>query len=334
MKTEIINRLREKKDFVSGQELCDHFGVSRTAVWKTINQLKKEGYEIEAVPNRGYRLLDAEDVFGAEEIKSYLTTKWVARSLDFYKETASTNILAKQAAEDGLADGTLIVADMQTAGRGRRGRSWNSPAGTNIYFTLMLRPKLAPGKASMLTIVMAHAVTRAINELTGLSCTIKWPNDVVHNGRKMVGILTEMSAEQDYIHHVVIGVGINVREQVFAPEIADKACCIDREWGRKISRSRLLAQIMNVFEEDYEIFMRDGDLSGLQESYNDMLVNRDRIVCILSSRPDEEGRQAEEFRGTALGIDREGELLVRREDGSVEKVFAGEVSVRGVYGYV
>ena len=110
MKTEIINWLREKKDFVSGQELCDHFGVSRTAVWKTINQLKKEGYEIEAVPNRGYRLLDAEDVFGAEEIKSYLTTKWVARSLDFYKETASTNILAKQAAEDGLADGTLIVA--------------------------------------------------------------------------------------------------------------------------------------------------------------------------------------------------------------------------------
>lgn len=126
---------------------------------------------------------------------------------------------------------------------------------------------------------------------------------MVHNGRKMVGILTEMSAEQDYIHHVVIGVGINVREQVFAPEIADKACCIDREWGRKISRSRLLAQIMNVFEEDYEIFMRDGDLSGLQESYNDMLVNRDRIVCILSSRPDEGGRQAEEFRGTALGID-------------------------------
>ena len=271
--------------------------------------------------------------YNEKTISQAIKTKWAGKTVYFAEKVDSTKSWIKRLSKEGAEHGTLAVAEFQSAGRGRFDRKWEAPEGSSIMMTILLRPEFEPQYASMLTLVMGLAVAQAVDEL-GFKVSIKWPNDVVHNGRKMVGILTEMSAEQDYIHHVVIGVGINVREQVFAPEIADKACCIDREWGRKISRSRLLAQIMNAFEEDYEIFMRDGDLSGLQESYNDMLVNRDRIVCILSSRPDKEGRQAEEFRGTALGIDKEGELLVRREDGSVEKVFAGEVSVRGVYGYV
>lgn len=325
-KADILAWLKERGDYVSGQEICEHFGVSRTAVWKAIGQLRAQGCRIDAVPNRGYLLLDTLEAYGADELKSLIHTKWAGQRLCYFDTLGSTNIQAKVEAENGAPHGTLVVADMQTAGRGRRGRGWVSPAKTNLYFTIMLRPDFAPEKASMLTLVMAHATARAIRAQTGLDCGIKWPNDIVVNGKKICGILTEMSVERGYIHYVVIGVGVNVREQEFPSEIADKAACLDAECGAKVSRSALLADIMSAFEEDYESFLAAGNLSCLKESYDRMLVNRDRQVCVLDPKG--------EFRGTARGITDTGELLVEKEDGESVQVYAGEVSVRGIYGYI
>ena len=330
MKAKILELLREKKDrvaagaseseaYVSGQELCEQFGVSRTAVWKAIGQLKKEGYVIEAVQNRGYRLLDqTEEVYNQADIQSRLKTKWVAHPLQFFDSIDSTNIRAKLEAEQGAKSGLLVVSDMQSAGRGRRGRSWESPAGTNIYYTLMLKPDFSSDCAPMLTLVMALAVAKGIRQ------TLR--RDIVVDGKKVCGILTEMSMEQGYIQHIVIGVGINVRKQEFPEEIRDRAAAIDEQCGFRISRSQLIADIMEAFEEDYEIFLRTHDLKGLRASYAELLVNQDREVCVLDPKG--------EYRGIARGINDQGELLVERPDGTVEEVYAGEVSVRGIYGYV
>ncbi|HJC58277.1 MAG TPA: biotin--[acetyl-CoA-carboxylase] ligase [Candidatus Eisenbergiella intestinipullorum] len=324
-KTEVLTLLRENGDYLSGQELCGRLGVSRTAVWKIINQLKEEGYEIEAVQNRGYRLIASPDLLGESEIKSRLRTEWAGKELIFRPATGSTNIDAKAAAEEGAPEGTLVVAERQTAGRGRRGRGWFSPEGSNLYFTLLLRPSCAPERACMLTLVMALAAAQAVRE-QGLEAGIKWPNDIVISGKKVCGILTEMSAEPDFIHYVVIGTGMNVNQEVFPEEIAKTASSLRREKGRPIVRAQLLASVMDRFEEAYEIFRRTWDLSGLAASYESLLVNKGRPVRVLDPKG--------EFEGTAEGINERGELLVRRGDGTLECVYAGEVSVRGVYGYV
>ncbi len=326
MKAEILSLLRERGSYVSGQELCEHFGVSRTAVWKAINQLKKEGYCIQAVQNRGYLLVSEDEVFGQNELESRMDTKWAGHPVSFYDAVNSTNLRAKLDADNGAPEGALVVADMQTAGRGRRGRTWSSPAGLNVYFTLILKPQYVPDKASMVTLVMALAVAEGIRETCGVEAGIKWPNDIVANGKKICGILTEMSVERDFIHHVVIGVGINVGLQEFAPELAATATSLQAECGRKVPKAALVANIMKAFEKHYEVFRGKADLSGLIGSYNEMLVNRDREVRVLDPKG--------EYNGIARGINEVGELLVELPDGRVEKVYAGEVSVRGIYGYV
>ena len=197
MKTEILKVLRESGGYVSGQQLCDSFGVSRTAVWKVIEQLKKEGYGIEAVRSRGYRLVESPDVMGQAELESLIRTRWAGRPVVYASETDSTNIQAKALGEKGASHGTLFVADRQTAGKGRRGRSWESPSGTSIYMTVLLRPGFLPSRAPMLTLVMALSVAEGITGETGLLAQIKWPNDIVVNRKKVCGILTEMSAEVD-----------------------------------------------------------------------------------------------------------------------------------------
>ena len=243
-----------------------------------------------------------------------------------YEETDSTNVRARIAALEGEAHGTLITAGKQTAGRGRRGRSWDSPAGSNLYFTLILKPDFAPDQASMLTLVMAHAVAEAIIGVTGLECRIKWPNDIVVNGKKVCGILTEMSVDKGKIQHVLIGVGVNVGRQEFAPELADKATSLEQETAARIDERTLLCEIMKAFEKDYESFVRCGNLEPLQEAYNALLVNRNAAVRVLDPKG--------EYEGKALGITKTGELLVETAEGSLVEVYAGEVSVIGIYGYV
>lgn len=328
MKTEILKLLRESSDYVSGQRLCEELGVSRTAVWKAIRQLKEEGYQVEAVRNRGYRMTESPDVLFREELESQLAgkTKWAGQKVCYFAETDSTNIQAKRLGDEGAPHGTLVVAEKQNAGRGRRGKGWESPPGHSIYMTLLLRPDIPPVKAPMLTLVMAYSVAEGLRRAAGADVQIKWPNDIVLHGKKLVGILTEMSTEIDYINHVVIGVGINVNMESFSAEIARTATSLRIETGRVMKRSPLVAEIMSCFETYYAQFCRTEDLSGLREAYNRLLVNCQEEVQILGAK--------EPYRALALGINDSGELLVRKEDGSEEAVYAGEVSVRGIYGYV
>ncbi len=326
MKTAILRLLKEEDCYISGQQLCDKFHVSRTAVWKAVEQLKKEGYMIEAVRNKGYRLVGSPDVMSKAEIESMVKTKWAGRSVIYYDETDSTNIQAKLAGENGSEHGTLVVADRQVAGKGRRGRSWESPKGVCVYMTLLLRPSIEPVKAPMLTLVMALSVAEAVRELTGLKAGIKWPNDIVLNKKKICGILTEMSAEIDYINYVVTGVGINTNQETFSEEITERATSLLIEGGCHISRSELVAAVMERYEENYERFMETEDLSGLQEKYNGMLVNCGREVRVLESKG--------EYSAFASGINEMGELVVTTPEGEEKHIFAGEVSVRGIYGYV
>ena len=334
MKTKILQALRQNQDhYVSGQELCEQLGVSRTAVWKAIKQLKEAGYLIQAVQNKGYHLLAVPDILSESEIASQLHTKWLGKSIRYFDELDSTNTEAKRIAEEPGEDdwhGTVVVADMQTAGRGRRGRSWRSPHGAGLFFTILLKPEIDPENAPMLTLVKAMAVVRGIHQATGLQPQIKWPNDIVLHGKKIVGILTEMSAQIDYVNHIVVGTGINVHHREFPEEIAKTATSLDLEMQQtgqnsEISRAQLLGAVLEQFELYYKTYLQTQDLSALMEEYNDMLVNRNANVRVLDPLGEYEGR--------ALGIDRRGQLLVERE-GEQVKVSSGEVSVRGIYGYV
>lgn len=325
MKAEILAALRRNDGYVSGQELCEHFGVSRTAVWKAINQLKKEGYEIEAVPNKGYHITSSPDILSVNELESQMTTAWAGQKIYYYDEIDSTNMKASHLAEEGAVHGTLVVADRQTAGKGRRGRSWESPAQTGIFMTMLLKPEIEPNNASMLTLVTALAVTRAIREQTGLEAQIKWPNDIVVNGKKVCGILTEMSAQIDYVNHVVIGIGINVHNQTFPDEIAQTATSLDIESGVRIRRADLIAAVWTAFEDYYDCYIQTQDLSNLVKEYDSNLANRGNKVRVLDP--------LEPYEGVAQGITNRGELIVDTWE-SRRLVSSGEVSVRGIYGYV
>lgn len=326
MKTKILELMRDNQDYISGQELCERFGVSRTAVWKAVNQLKEEGYDIEAVRNKGYRLKSAPEVLSESELGSRIHTRWAGRNLFYLKETDSTNNDAKRCMEEGGAHGTLIVAERQTAGRGRRGKLWESPEGTAIYMTIGMKPEFAPDKASMLTLVMALSVAQAIEEQSGLEAGIKWPNDVVVNKRKVCGILTEMILEAEYIRCVVTGVGINVNQPSMPEEIAQTATSLFIEKGEKLSRAALIESVMRHFENNYDCFIGSLDLSELKEAYEARLENKDKLVRVLDPKG--------EYEGIARGIRCTGELIVELPDGIVREVYAGEVSVRGYYGYV
>lgn len=247
--------------------------------------------------------------------------KWAGCENEIYDSIDSTNARAKELGGKGASHGTLVVADSQSAGRGRLGREWISPKGVNIYMSLLLRPRVEVNKVSMLTLVMAVAVAKAMESVAP---QIKWPNDILVGGKKVCGILTEMQLEQDGQYFVVIGVGINVKTQDFPEEIKEKATSLE-EAGLNISREELLGKVLAYFEEAYEVFEKEEDLSGLQNYYEEHLVNKDAKVKVLDPKG--------EWEGIARGITAMGELLVERE-AQLLKVYAGEVSVRGEHGYI
>lgn len=326
MKEEILRLLRSADGYISGQELCNRFGVSRTAVWKAINQLKEAGYEIEAQQNKGYRLMAAPDLMTEAEIKSLMHTDWVAKEVLYFDTIDSTNTKAQELAEKGYQSGTLVVADKQESGKGRRGRSWVSPSGTGIFMTLMIKPDINPNNASMLTLVAALAVAKAITSVTSEEALIKWPNDIVVNGKKVCGILTEMNAQFDYINHIVVGIGINVHNESFPEEISQMASSLMIEaGGKRFHRAQIIAETMSYFEQYYDTFLKTQDLSALVREYDELLVNRNKSVRVLDPK--------EPFDGKAMGITPKGELIVDTWE-SRKLVSSGEVSVRGIYGYV
>lgn len=318
----ILELLRRQEGFLSGEDIGRELSITRAAVWKGIKKLREEGYEIEAVTNRGYRLTNPETMYNKRELEQGLKTKTMGQSIYFYEETDTTNNRARELALEGAPEGTLVVAEKQTDGRGRRGKVWESPLGTGIWMSLVLRPQIMPAEASVLTLLCGLATAEAIKAETGLSAGIKWPNDILINGKKAVGILTEMDCEMSEVHFVIPGIGINVNTASFPPEIADIATSLYLECGKTVSRRRLVHKVLERLEEHYETFLRTGSFTAMLEDYRKHCITLGKEVHVLGREP---------FFAEALDITPEGELLVRRADnGKEEVVFSGEVSIRGV----
>ena len=271
-----------------------------------------------------YEEIVTDGIYNETTIADQIHTKWAGKTVHFAKETDSTNLWIKRLAKEGASEGTLALAEFQSAGRGRLGRSWEVPEGTSVMMSILLRPKFEPQYAPTLTLVMGMAVAKAVKSL-GFDVSIKWPNDVVVSHKKICGILTEMGVRDGKIDYAVIGVGINVNIKEFPEEMADKATSLYLESGKEFDRSQIPGLVMEAFEEYYEKFAATCDLSGLKEEYESILANYNQPVRVLAKEP---------YEGVARGITDGGELLVEKTDGTIVAVSAGEVSVRGLYSYV
>ena len=271
-----------------------------------------------------YEEIVTDGIYNETTIADQIHTKWTGKTVHFAREIDSTNLWIKRLAKEGAPEGTLALAEFQSAGRGRLGRSWEVPEGTSVMMSILLRPKFEPQYAPTLTLVMGMAVAKAVKNL-GFDVSIKWPNDVVVSHKKICGILTEMGVRDGKIDYAVIGVGINVNIKEFPEEMADKATSLYLESGREFDRSQIPGLVMEAFEEYYEKFAATCDLSGLKEEYESILANYNQPVRVLAKEP---------YEGVARGITDGGELLVEKTDGTIVAVSAGEVSVRGLYSYV
>ncbi|AFS79361.1 bifunctional protein biotin operon repressor/biotin--[acetyl-CoA-carboxylase] synthetase BirA [Gottschalkia acidurici 9a] len=328
MREKILKVLKEKRgEFVSGQDLSNKLNVSRTAIWKYINILKEEGYSIESITRKGHRLLSSPDVLSEEEVKEYLKTKYIGRNILYYDSIDSTNNEAKNIASKGNEEGTVVIAEEQIQGRGRLGKNWTSPKGKGIWMSIVVRPDIEPMDASKITQITAASVYRAMKEME-IEVSIKWPNDIILNGKKVCGILTEMSGEMMKINYLVIGIGVNVNieDDEFPDEVKEKATSLKRELGKTINRKALVGKILNNFEYFYEEMTIK---NNIEEA-----INICREKSILIGKKVRVIQKNQELERVAVGLTDDGELLVKDEDGNITKLISGEVSVRGEKGYV
>lgn len=328
MKNKILKILKDNKNqFISGENLSKDFGITRAAIWKYMNALKEEGYEITSISKKGYKLVNSPDILRYEEVEEYLQTKYMGRNIRHYNTIDSTNKAAKSLAIEDIEEGTVVVSEEQTSGRGRLGRSWISPKSSGIWMSIILKPNINPMMASRVTLIGAAAVHKALEEI-GIDAKIKWPNDIVLNNKKLCGILTEMNGEMDKVNYIVMGIGLNanVDEEDFSDELKNMATSLKIEKNEQINRKELFAKILNNFEILYDEFKNHGNIEST--------VNICRKNSLLL------GKEVRVINGNkiiivkALDLDEDGELLVEYEDKSKGKIISGEVSVRGLYGYV
>lgn len=327
MKEKIIEILKDSgDDFVSGQKISEVLGVSRASIWKYINAIKEDGYEIEAISRRGYRIISSPDILTFEEIKDFLNTEHIGKNIIYYNSIGSTNSKAKELAESGQEHGTVIISEEQTLGRGRLGRNFLSPKHKGIWMSIILRPDIITENVSKITLLGAAAVQKAIMNM-GIKTSIKWPNDIVLNNKKVCGILTEMSGEIEHINYLIMGIGINVNlEKEDIPiDLKDVATSIKIESGKYMERKLLLANILNIFEELYIDFVKDDNIKETLEicRKNSVLIGKE-IQLINRGKV----RVAK-----AIDISDKGELVVENQEGNLEYIVSGEVSIRGIYGY-
>ncbi|TDT50317.1 biotin--[acetyl-CoA-carboxylase] ligase [Fonticella tunisiensis] len=324
MKDKILDILKSSRDYVSGEDISSSLGISRAAVWKHIKGLKEEGYEIESSSKKGYRLLESPDVLTYKELKNLLTTNYIGRKIVYLESTTSTNDIAKEYAEKGEKEGLVVIAEVQTKGRGRMGRRWITPGRDSISITILLRPEISPYMAPSITPVLAVSVVEMLREITGFEIGIKWPNDVVLDRKKVCGILTEMSAEIDVVKYIIVGIGINVNQETFDNEIENIATSLRKYSGKKYDRKAILSGILNRFERNYELFKKEGIGPFIEDlkKYS-VLIGKKVLISGIN----------EEYEAEAIDIDDDGALLVRLENGDVKKVLSGDVSIKGFYGY-
>ena len=320
-KQTILQLLQQTDGYISGQELSSQLNITRAAVWKHIRSLRAEGYTIDSVTNRGYRLLHSPDLLSPESILAGLKTHTVGKRVFCFASTDSTNEEAKRHALQGVPDGSLFLAEEQTQGKGRLGRVWTSPPGSGLWFSVLKRTGLSPLQVSNMTLITGLAVCRAIRAQTGCPALIKWPNDIVIGSRKVCGILTEMAAEVDKVEYVIPGIGINVNIPSFPPELKKKATSLQIEMGKPVPRLPLLLAVLEELEKALDAF--EENPLAFPEEYRQLCVSLNRTVKFF--------RNGREHHGRAVDISSEGELLVQEEDGSLTPIYSGEVSVQGIY---
>ena len=318
IKDEVLRQLLDSSEAISGSTLAHNLGVSRNAVWKAIENLRMEGYDIQAATNRGYTLAAGADVLNRVEIARWLKEGEIGTPMEIYDEIDSTNNRAKQLAMQGAAHGTVVLARQQTVGRGRFGRKFFSPENSGVYISFVLRPSLPAERAVMITSMAAVAVARAMERVADVKASIKWVNDVYLGTKKACGILCEagLDFESGQMQYVVAGIGVNVGRMDFPPELREIATSISNECGRDISRSRFCAELINEMNALYPQLESGAFMAESRARSN--VIGRDIVVL----------RGEERYPATAVDIDDRGNLLVRREDGSEAVLQSGEISVR------
>ncbi len=319
MDDEILNLLRNHPyDFISGQEISRQLKVTRTAVWKRINHLRKMGYEIEGETHSGYRLIRSPDLLLPSEVKPLLRTKWMGRTIHHFQSIDSTNSKAYQLAMEGAEEGEVVVAESQTQGKGRLGREWFSPPFLNLYLSVILRPKISPHQASMVTLMAAVATAEAIQQATGLDPKIKWPNDLLLRERKVAGLLNEIHSEADRIHFIILGIGVNINMEIkmFPKEIRQKATSLRMEKGEMISRKDFIQILLQRLERWYLTLLEEGP-SAILEAWRKWATIKGRWVKVISF--------GETLLGRAIDIDSDGALIIEMKEGGQKRILAGDV---------
>jgi len=322
MDEKILQLLRESpSDFLSGEEISRRLKVSRTAIWKGMNRLRTQGYEIEASTRSGYRLIRSPDLLTPSEIKPILKTKWMGKTVHHFHSLDSTNSKAYQLALNGAKEGEVVIAESQEKGRGRMGRQWFSPPFLNLYLSIILRPKISPHQASLITLMAAIAAADAIQKFSGLLPLIKWPNDILLRDRKVAGLLNEIHSEMDRIHFVILGIGVNrnLDEKMFSKEIRAVATSLKTEMGQAISRKAFLRILLQELEKWYTIFMKEGSAIILK-AWRDRAHIKGRRVKVTSF--------GEKLIGIAVDVDSDGALILETAGGKRKRVVAGDVEYR------
>jgi len=315
----ILNLFRSHPDeYLSGQEISRTLDISRAAVWKQVKALRELGFEIEAKHSAGYRLVAVPDLLLASEIESGLDTRLLGRSVVAHTEIDSTNTELRQLAEAGAVEGTVVVADRQSAGRGRLGRRWESPSGVNLYCSILLRPDIPLHQASQLTFLSAVAVAETLDDVCGLHAKVKWPNDILVGGAKISGLLNEMNAETEQIHFVILGIGVNLNmlAEQFPSELNYRATSVVLETGRLVDRLLFLRTLLEKLDSYYSEFLIDGFIP---------IRRRWEALCNTINTAVEVDMGRRKLTGTVIGLDSDGALRLQLEDGTIEKILAGDV---------
>jgi BirA family biotin operon repressor/biotin-[acetyl-CoA-carboxylase] ligase len=310
--------LKNKGKYVSGEEISQRLQISRTAIWKHVHELKKDGYQIEGLRKQGYRLLEASESLQPSSLTPFLQSTWLGHQIHLFEETASTQLEAHQLARLQAPSGTIVLAEQQTQGKGRLGRPWFSPKGSGIWMSMIIRPQIPLSHVPQLTLLTAVAVLKAVHKATGVKLGIKWPNDLLFEARKVAGILTEVNAEPDLVHYVIIGIGMNANqeEKDFTPDIQHIATSLRLAAGKKVSRKALILHILEEWESLYELWLEHGFtiIKTLWESHS---VSLGRFVTARTVNG--------ELAGFARGITDEGVLLLEDEQGQVHKIYSADI---------
>ncbi len=338
----ILSALRENSDGVSGAQLAEQLDISRAAIWARIEELRQVGYDIEASPHFGYKLVNSPDALHADDLLARLQMRWgerprepqtlsgkrlagtlappkiIGRDIRVFEQTTSTNDVIEKLARDGVKEGVVVFAESQTKGRGRLGRKWISPERKGLWFSILLRPDLRPQETTQLTVASATALRRAIQSETGLKAEIKWPNDILVGGKKVAGILTELSAELDKVRHVILGIGVDVNLNEFPAELKKIATSLKIEAGEMISRAELATAILRELDTDYAKIC-SGKFTAVADEWEDRCATIGRNVTVHIG-----GRK---LCGCAESLDDDGALLLRTEHGRLERITGGDVTL-------